>query len=125
MKDKVRDILSSGKRDRMEIFAAIAAMTQKPSRITPIKYQVNLSYPMLRKYIALMLELDLIESLKVVEKDNKAGRAFRATEKGFMFLKIYCDILRIVYGEGFLHKTNNLAVTCIEYCKEAELASLK
>ena len=120
MDSNVKDILNSGKRDKMEIIAAIAAITQKPSRITRIMAQVNLSYPLLRKYMKLMLRLRLIERRKVAKKANKTGQVFHATEKGFTFLKIYCDILRLIYGEDFLQKDNNLAIACLKYCKEDE-----
>jgi predicted transcriptional regulator len=51
----------------MEIMAAIIAMTQKPSKITRIIGQVNLSYPMLKKYLRKMLTLRLIENVRVTE----------------------------------------------------------
>ena len=103
----------------MEIMAAIVATTQKPSKITRTMDQLNLSYPMLRKYIVLMLKLDLIESRKISEKNYKKTQVFQATEKGFAFLKTYCDILRLLYGENFLEKSNNLAIACLKYCKES------
>ena len=120
MNDNVRDILNSGKRDKMEIIAAIVAMTQKPSKITILMDKMNLSHPMLKKYMKLMLKLRLIESLEVVTKANEKGQVFQSTEKGLIFLTTYCDILRIVYGEDFLQQANNLAITCLKYCKTAE-----
>jgi predicted transcriptional regulator len=124
MDSSVKDILNSGRRDKIEIMAAIVAMTQKPSNITRIMGQVNLNYPLLKKYMKLMLRLRLIERFKAAKKANKTEQVFQATEKGSTFLKIYCDILRIVYGEDFLHNDNNLAVACLKYCKEAESISV-
>ena len=103
----------------MEIMAAIVAVTQKPEKITPILDQVNLSYKVLRKYVKSMLSLRLIEMRKVEKKDAENWQVFQATKKGLAFLKVYCDILRIIYGEDFLQKDNNLAVTCIKSCKDA------
>ena len=103
----------------MEIMAAIVAVTQKPEKITSILDQVNLSYKVLRRYLKSMLNLRLIEMRKVEKKDAEDGQVFQATKKGLAFLKVYCDILRIVYGEDFLEKDHNLAVTCIKSCKDA------
>jgi predicted transcriptional regulator len=120
MYNSEKDVLTSGRRDRVEIIAAIAAMTQKPSKITRIMSQVNLSYPLLKNILKLMLRLRLIETRKVTENGIDKGQIFQATEKGLTFLKTYCDLLRIIYGEEFLQKHNNLAVACLKYCKVAE-----
>jgi predicted transcriptional regulator len=114
-----KNMLDSGRRDKTEIIAAIAAMTQKPARITHIMDQVNLSYPSLKKYIKLMLKLHLLET-RAEAKSDEGGQVFQATVKGFTFLKAYCELLRIIYGEDFLQKANNLAVACLQYCKEPE-----
>jgi predicted transcriptional regulator len=120
MYNSAKDVLTSGRRDRVEIIAAIAAMTQNPSKITRIMSQVNLSYPLLRKTLKLMLRLRLVETRKVTENGIDKGQVYQATEKGLTFLKTYCEFLRIIYGEEFLQKHNNLAVSCLKYCKVAE-----
>jgi len=120
-----KDLLASGKRDQMEIMAAIVAVTQKPERITPILDQVNLSYKVLRRYVKSMLSLSLIKMRKLEKNDAKNGQTFQATKKGLAFLKVYCDILRIVYGEDFLQKDHNLAVACIKSCKDAATTAEK
>lgn len=119
MDSTVKDMLNSGKRDKMEIIAAIVAITQKPAKITRIMGQVNLSYPLLKKYMKLMLRLRLIERRKVVKKARETGQVFQATEKGLTFLEIYCDILRLIYGEDFLQNDSNLAVACLKYCERS------
>jgi predicted transcriptional regulator len=119
MAGKVKDILHSGKRDRMEIMAAIIAMTEKPSKITRIMDQTNLNHPLQKKYIRLMLRLRLIENCKETKNACEKGQVFRATEKGLGFFRTYCELLRIVYGEDFLKIENNLAITCLKYCKQA------
>ena len=120
MDNSAKDVLTSGRRDRVEIIAAIAAITQTPSKITRIMSQVNLSYPLLKKALKHMLKLRLIETRMVTEEGIDKGQVFQATEKGLTYLKTYCDLLRIIYGEKFLQKHNNLAVACLKYCKEAE-----
>lgn len=87
MASNVKDILHSGKRDKLEIIAAIVAMTQKPSKITRIISQVNLNYPLLRKYIKLMLRLRLIETRKETKKAIGKEQVFQATERGLVFLR--------------------------------------
>jgi hypothetical protein len=67
----------------------------------------------------LMLKLHLIKTRKVA-KSNERGQVFLATENGLTFLKTYCDLLRIIYGEDFLQKADNLAVACLKYCQETD-----
>lgn len=117
MESNAKDLLTAGRRDKMEIMAAIIALTQKPSNITRIMGQVHLSYSMLRKYLKLVLRHNLMEKFKVAEA-MKSEQVFQATEKGLAFLKVYCHILRIIYGEDFMQKHNNLAVACIKYCNK-------
>jgi len=119
MTSKEEDILHSGRRDRMEIMAAIIAMTQEPSKVTRIMDQTNLNHPSQKKYISLMLRLRLIENCKEAKKACEKGQLFQATEKGLVFFRTYCELLRIIYGEDFLKIENNLAITCLKYCKQA------
>ena len=118
MASKVKDVLHSGKRDRMEIMAAIIAMTQEPSKITRIMGQTNLNHPLQKQYIRLMLRLRLIENCKEANVACEKGQVFQATEKGLVFFRIYCELLRIIYGKDFLKIENNLAITCLKYCKQ-------
>lgn len=119
MASNVEDILHSGRRDKTEIMAAIIAMTQKPSKITKIMDQTKLNHPLQKKYIRLMLKLRLIENCKEAKKACEKGQVFQATERGLAFFRTYCELLRIVYGEDFLKIDNDLAVTCLKYCKQA------
>lgn len=115
------DLLDSGRRDKMEIIAAIVATTQNPSLITRVLGQANLSYPLLKKYVKFMLSRRLIERRKIGTNPSARRLVFQATKKGFTFLETYCDILRIIYGEDFLKKDNNLAVYCLKYCQASNL----
>ncbi len=81
MASKEEDILHSGKRDRMEIMAAIIAMTQEPSKITRIMDQTNLNHPLQKKYIRLMLRLRLIEKCEEAKKACEKGQFFRLQKK--------------------------------------------
>jgi predicted transcriptional regulator len=118
MASKVKDILHSGKRDKMEIMAAIVAMTQKPAKITEIMGQTKLNHTLIRKYIKHMLRLRLIEACNETEKGSAKREVFRATERGLVFFRTYCELLRIIYGEDFLKIDRNLAVTCLKYCRQ-------
>jgi predicted transcriptional regulator len=109
-------MLNSGKRGEMEIMAAIVVMTQKPANVTRIMGQVNISYLTLLKYLKFMLKLRLIE-----KHDNEGTsntlQLYEATEKGISYLKKYCDILKLLYGDAFLKLKNDLAVACLQFCE--------
>jgi predicted transcriptional regulator len=119
MKDNPNNILTSGRRDKTEIIAAIVATTQNPSTITQIMNQVGLSHPRLKEYMNLMLKLRLIKTQKVA-RPKERGQVFIATKNGLTYLKTYCDLLIIIYGKDFLQKADNLAVACLKYCQEAD-----
>ena len=116
MNSKMKDVLYSGRRDKMEIIAAISALTQKPSQITRIMIQMHISYTMLKRYLKLMLRLGLIEEIEAIRAKKKC-QVFQSTDKGLVFLKRYCDILRLLYGDDFLKNDSNLAVVCLKYCE--------
>lgn len=118
MGNRVEDLLCSGRRDRVEIIAAIVAMTREPSKITRIMYQVHLSYPALKEYMKIMIRFRLIERHNEAEDAEKISGVWQATEKGLNFLKIYCELLRLMYGEDYLNIDHNLAVACLQFCKE-------
>ena len=110
-----KDFLNSGKRDRVEIIAAIVALTQKASTITNIMNEMSLSYQLTRKYIELMIKKRFI-------KKTATGKRtiYERTEKGCNFFNIYCEMLRLLYGKDFLKNKNNLAVACLSQCQKAE-----
>jgi predicted transcriptional regulator len=105
-----KDLLSSGRRDKTEIIAAIVAVTLKPSPATRIMSSLNTNHSTCNEYLNFMVEAGLIR--KVDRSKNE--RVFEATDKGVIFLKKYCDILKMLYGSRFLESTNNLAVVCLE-----------
>ncbi len=117
---KSKDLLASKKRDKVEIMAAIIAITQKPSGLTHIMHKVNLSSALVTKYLKMMNEQNLIKTNKLIEKGSRQRKTFQATKKGFDFLEVYCQLLRIIYGKDFLEKADNLAVACIKYCQTTD-----
>ena len=114
MENGAKDVLSSGRRDRVEIMAAVIALTQKPQRMTNIMGNSKLSSVNAVKYLKFMIEKRLIEKKDMTKNPKKTIHVYRATEKGLLFLKIYCDILSLLYGEDFMKNKNNLAVVCIQ-----------
>lgn len=109
--NKKKDLLSSGRRDKTEIIAAIVAVTLKPSPFTRIMSSVNTNHSSCRAYLDFMIEAGFIR--KSAESEDELI-IFGATAKGVIFLKKYCDILKMLYGSEFLESTNNLAVVCLE-----------
>ena len=120
MGEDVSAVLNSGRRDKVEIMSAIIVMTEKPSILTHIMHHVNLSYPSLKKYIQLLISLRLIEKRELPMDAEKNSYVYQATERGLDFLKVYCELLRLMHGDNFLANGNNLAVACLQYCREVE-----
>ena len=74
-------------RSRLQIIADILIVAEDGAKKTRIMYQANLSYDLLKRYLAETLEADLIS----VDKDKKI---YVTTGKGKVFLKKYeeyCD----------------------------------
>ena len=109
---KEKDFLHSGRRDTVEIMSAIIALTEEASTLTSIMEKVNLSYKQTEKYIELMTNKGLIKKI-----ENDEITLYEQTEKGCKFFRIYCEMLRILYGEDFLNNKNNLAVACLSTCQ--------
>ena len=71
-------------RTRVEILAKILQVASNSTLKTHIMYKANLSHRQLEKYLALLQEKGLLE--QVVLED---GTRYRATPKGYEFLKDY------------------------------------
>jgi len=69
-------------RSKLQIIADILVIAGKGAKKTKIMYQANLSYNLLKRYLAETLEAGLI----VVDKDEKL---YIITQKGEVFLKKY------------------------------------
>jgi predicted transcriptional regulator len=114
-----RDILHSGRRDRSEIIAAIVALAQKPAKVSSIMDKVSLSYSIVKDYVRFVIELKLIQEQQINGKTMGKVHVYEATEKGLVFLRLYCELLRLMYGKDFLSYNHNLAVACLNNCKES------
>ncbi len=122
MKDD-KDILNSGRRDKIEIRAAIVALTLKPFKAWQISRQMHLNQQQTKQHVIFMINKNLIEKRRADTRSKKTIYEYYATEKGHQFLKKYCDNLRLLYGEDYLRKSkNNLATTCLQYNKETKQA---
>ena len=108
-----KNFLNSGRRDTVEIISAIVALTQKPLAATNIMSGVNLSYRQTRNYIELMVRQRFLKRVAVGKR-----KMYERTEKGCNFFNIYCDILRLLYGEDFLKNKDNLAIACLSQCQK-------
>ncbi len=104
------------RRDKFEIISAIIAVTQQPSTLSHLMYQVNLSSTSLKQYLKLMLKSRLIsEQTKGIKKHNHT--AYFATEKGNRFLQLYCANLLLLHGEHFIEKNRSLKdAYLLRYC---------
>lgn len=69
-------------RSKLQIIADILVVAGKGAKKTRIMYQANLSYELLKRYLAETLEAGLI----IVDKDEKS---YIITQKGEAFLKRY------------------------------------
>jgi len=69
-------------RSKLQIIADILLVAGKGAKKTRIMYQANLSYDLLKRYLAETLEAGLIS----IDKDK---RLYIATQKGEVFLKKY------------------------------------
>ncbi len=111
------DILRSGKRDKLELTAAIVAVALKPSTSTRIVQHTKTNNSTIKGYLEFMIEKSLLTK-QIIAKAGRKTRFFEATKKGITFLKTYCDILKMLYGENFLKNTNDLAVACLQSSEE-------
>jgi len=71
-------------RHKVEIVADILEICRNDTRKTNIMYEANLSFELLRKYLWLLQQANLI---KVCE-----GSVYSATDKGLEFLKQYYEL---------------------------------
>jgi predicted transcriptional regulator len=69
-------------RSKLQIIADILVVAGKGAKKTRIMYQANLSYELLKRYLAETLEAGLISI-------NKDAKSYAITQKGEVFLKKY------------------------------------
>ena len=119
MKDPAKDFLGSGKRGKMEMIAVIVAVAMKTSTLSRIKRHTNLNGYTTSRCLKFMIEKRLINKQHIA-MEGKKMRVFESTAKGITFLKTYCSILTLIYGENFLENTSDLAVACLQLSKESQ-----
>ncbi len=115
MKSNAKDLLCSGRRDLLEMVAATIAVAQKPKMVKNMMRDLNLNHEKLTEYLEFLTNRHLIE-----RSAKNTAILYQATRKGRRFLEIYCDILRLLYGEDFMQNTNNFAVACLRCCAETK-----
>jgi predicted transcriptional regulator len=117
MPENEKDYFKIARRDRFEIISAIIAVTQRPSSLTRIMTQANLNYSLLRTYLRLMINTQLIEKNEIINGLKKRITFFQCTEKGDRFLELYCEQLIILHGKHFLDYYDNLVEAYMhQYC---------
>ena len=109
MKGCVEVDFRSAKRDRTEIVSVIIAIAQRPTCLTRIMGRANLSYAVLKDYLGFMIGRRLVEKCGEGEVGKRCVPFYQATEKGNVFLELYCEQLVLLHGEHFLDYNSNLA----------------
>jgi len=72
----------SGRRDELTIMSDLMVNMLQPTRSTHLLYRTNLSYSQLKKYLASLLNMGLIEEI------TNPHRAFSVTDRGRAFLDL-------------------------------------
>lgn len=82
-------VVVMGKRDRLEIIAAILDLCLKPRSKTRVMYGTNLSWKMLQQY------LSHIESQGLLEFNNKSTK-YVTTSRGRSFLEKWKELQELM-----------------------------
>ena len=121
MRNSQELVSRSGRRDRLEIVTAIIAITQKPSSISHIMGDANLTYPLLTECLGFMISRRLTEKSEIAGV-RKIRSVYQATEKGNRFLELYCELMTFLHGEAFLDNNSDLASAyLLQYCRKKKL----
>ncbi len=120
MEVSFKDLLCSGRRGRLEMIAATVALSQKPAGVKQLMRHLSLNNRALLKHLEFMITRRLIKETETKKTAEKTAPTYQAKKRVRRFLRTYCDILRLLYGEGFMQNRNNLAVACLKHCAESE-----
>ena len=82
-------VIAMGKRDRLEIIAAILDLCLKPRTKTRIMYGTNLSWKMLQQYLSQMQSQGLLE----VKNDSTK---YVTTTRGYDFLEKWKELQELM-----------------------------
>ena len=88
-KGMVSCVVAMGKRDRLEIIAAILDLCSKPRSKTRVMYGTNLSWKMLQQYLAHMQSQGLLEV-----KDDSSK--YVTTDRGQDFLEKWKELQELM-----------------------------
>ena len=86
--------LKEHRRARLDIMADILKTCRDGARKTNVMYHCNLSFQQLKKYLALLVQKDLLRS--VFARKDSSVNLFKITDKGTKFLETYRSL------KGFL-----------------------
>lgn len=92
----IQDLIgnTSRRRDRFYIMAEILEITLDGALKTQVMYKANLSFAQVNTYLALLLNLNLIETVKSTGKT-----AYKTTRKGMRYLHRYREIRELLQKE--------------------------
>jgi len=82
---------SRKRRDRLFIMAEILEIAREGVLKTQIMYRANLSFAQLNEYLSLLLDLNLLEAVKITEKTM-----YKTTDKGLRYLQSYREIRELL-----------------------------
>ncbi|MEM5834299.1 MAG: winged helix-turn-helix domain-containing protein [Candidatus Aenigmatarchaeota archaeon] len=80
------------RREEFKIIADILSLASRPINKTHIMYKANLSFTQLERYLRRVLSCGLLEQ-------KNSPITYQITEKGKRFLKIYHQMMQILYSE--------------------------
>ena len=86
---------SRKRRDRLYIMAEILGVAREGTLKTQIMYQANLSFAQLNEYLALLLKLNLLETVVAADRN-----IYKTTEKGLRYLESYKEIRELLRKEN-------------------------
>ena len=86
-----KDSETRKRRDRLHIIAEILEISKDGSLKTQIMYKANLSFAQLNEYLALLLDLELLQ--EIIENEKTM---FRVTGKGDKYLQNYYKIKELL-----------------------------
>lgn len=93
------------RRDKLFIVAEILEIAKDGTLKTQIMYRANLSFTQLNEYLDFMLKIELLEKIRINEKD-----VYKATAKGLDFLQRYRDISELLKSEDDNHCKNHVKI---------------
>ena len=82
-------VIDMGKRDRLEIMAAILDLCSKPRTKTRVMYGTNLSWKMLQQYLSHMQTQGLLET-------HNDSTKYITTDRGHDFLEKWKELQELI-----------------------------